>query len=957
MSTNLSNSHVPNPLVHDIGTPRYFISYDHADHANVEKIRRGIQRGPQRFAVWFDRRDLRAGSLIDPTIQQAIDICSTILFVATTNSVKSEYCQAELDRGFRKNKTIVSLCIDSNIDLPLRLSIRKFIDFSSSFEDGLNELHDFLVQDQEESQLPPVTTEPVVPTATSPGEIQPIVINKPTTRGSVHFVGRTEQCRLIEGFLSDDASSVLWIWGRSGSGKTALTCHVLDEIQRGKWTDSGRMVPIHAVSYLNQNHHSLPDWLNLLDKIRKSIPPVPGLTPREKSLASTIAHLLSGLSDHRVVLLVDHLDELIDLKTRKLTDPNLRDALQTVLTLTNHKLKVIGTSQIVPDDLPTDLLGRWDSRNLGGGLPRSEAIQLLERLAQDSSLGLQGDDKLLNELCRFTQCNPRAIETIHAVLKTNPLISPRDILRDENLPYLDDVFNALIGESYACLDEDSKAMMRVLSSSDTPVRAEVVVKTFRYDYPDIDARQVLDQLTVMQLVEKTNEGYLLQETDRRYVASQVSDCNQQDVLAGDPTTEAASLILLFNHLHKQKNYPDAVNVLTQLEPHLNQLGRYQELTECYKKLDGYFEELARKPENSDLVCRHLDRFAGIYHRLGRLDDAADYYEKGLECALNVSDRRRERRYLGNLALCMQESGDLVGSALYCMAALELARQTKDEAWEAHIWNILSDSWAGLGKISDAMRASEQALTLARENDQRESEVVALVNLGQQLEAQGYDHKAEGKCKQACEIAKDIGFQLGESAARRNLGILNLNGEKYIFAVEHLTKAIELADATQNRQLQQTTRIELATAYLLTAKLEDGEKIVNEAVQFNTPLFSPEAHSLRGIILYRLEKNSEAAKAFLKARNQAELVFNQTSAYYRALDTMGLSYCGLTLSLNEPYLDEAIIAYGAAHSLTHEPGIVRRRLLLFDALAKTDSEKKLVSVRKTIDPKGKSTITR
>ncbi|MDR4464583.1 MAG: TIR domain-containing protein [Nitrospira sp.] len=951
MSTDLSNSQVTNPLAHDIETPRYFISYDHADHTSVEKIRRGIQRGPQRFAVWFDRRNLRAGSIIDPTIQQAIDTCSAILFVATNNSVKSEYCLAELNRGLKKDKTIVSLCIDPNVDLPLRLDIRKFIDFSSSFEDGLNELHDFLVEDQEERQLPPVTTEPVVPTATPLGEIQPIVINKPPPRGSVHFVGRIQLCQLIESFISNEASSVLWIRGRPGSGKTALACHVLDEIHRGKWTDSGRLVPIHAVAYLNQNHHSLPDWLNLLDKIRKSIPPVPGLPPREKSLASTVAHLLSGLSDHRVVLLVDHVDDLIDLKTRKLTDANLCDVLQTVLTLTNHKLKVIGTSQVVPDDLPRDRLGRWDSRNLGGGLPRSEAIQLLERLAQDRGLGLQGDDKLLTELCRLTQCNPRAIETIHAVLKTNPSISPRDILRGEDLPYLDDVFNVLIGESYACLDEDSKTMMRVLSSSDTPVTAEVVAATFHCDYPDIDARQVLDQLTVMQLVEKTDEGYLLQETDRRYVAAQVSDCNQQDVLASDPTTEAASLTLRFNHLHKQKNYPGAVNVLTQLEPHLNQLGRYQELTECYKKLDGYFEELARMPENSDLVCRHLDRSAGIYHRLGQLDDAAGYYEKGLECALNVSDQRRERRYLGNLALCMQESGDLVGSMLYCLVALELARQTKDQAWEAHVWNIISDSWAGLGKISDARRASELALALARENDQRESEVVALVNLGQQYEALNEDGNAENRCNQACEIAKAIGDQLGESAARRNLGMLNLTGGKYKLAVEQLFKAIELADTTQNRQLQQTTRIELATAYLLNNKLEDAEKFANESVQYKTWFFSPEAQSLRGVIRHRMGKTSEAAESFLEAYQQAEKVFNRTSGYYRALDTMGLSFSGLVLAENSTaYLDEAIIAYGAARALTHERGIVRRRLLLFDALAKSDSEKKLASVWKTIDPK-------
>lgn len=948
MPTDLPNRETNKPLSHDGRPPLYFMSYARKDRADVENISKRVQENIQRIQIWFDKQ-IKPGDFFPSKIQEKIDECSVLFFLATKNSVGSDFCRRELNLARTKGKTIVPLRLHPKIEFPIEIQGDQCIDFSANFEGGLNELCAFLGQARQESQLPPVTTQPVVPTATSLGEIQPILINKPPPRGSVHFVGRTEQRQLIESFIANEASSVLWIWGRPGSGKTALACHVLDQIRRGEWSVPERQVPIHAVAYLNQNRHSLPDWLNLLGKIRESIPPVPGLPPREKSLASTVAHLLSGLSDHCVVLLVDYLDDLIDLKTRKLTDANLRDVLRTVLTLTNHKLKVIGTSQVVPDDLPADRLGRWDSRNLGIGLPRPEAIELLETLDQDKGLGLKGDDKLLNELCGFTQCNPRAIETVHAVLKTNPTISPRDILRDQNLPYLDDVFNVLIGESYACLDEDSKTMMQVLSLSDTPVTAEVVAAPSHGYCRNSDARQVLNQLTVMQLVEKTNEGYLLRETDRRYVAAQVSDSNQQDDLATDPTTEAASLTLRFKHLHKQKNYPGAVDILTQLEPHLNQLGRYQELTECYKKLDGYFAELARVPENSERVCRHLDRLAGIYHRLGRLDDAADYYEKGLECALNVSDQRRERRYLGNLALCMQESGDLVGSTLYCMVALELARQTKDQVWEAHVWNILSDSWAGLGKISDARRASELALTLARENDQRESEVVALVNLGQQYEALEQDGNAERRCNQACEIAEAIGYQLGESAARRNLGILNLNGDKGKLAVEHLTRAIELADATQSRQLQQSTRIELATAYLRGNKLDDAEEIANQSVQHETPLLTPEAHSLRGVIQYRLGKTSEAVKSFLDARRQADAVFKRISGYYRALDTIGLSFSGLVLADDKAYLGDAIDAYAAARELTHERGIVRHRLLLFDELAKTDSEKKLASVRKTIDP--------
>ena len=89
---------------------------------------------------------------------------------------------------------------------------------------------------------------------------------------------------------------------------------------------------------------------------------------------------------------------------------------------------------------------------------------------------------------------------------------------------------------------------------------------------------------------------------------------------------------------------------------------------------------------------------------------------------------------------------------------------------------------------------------------------------------------------------------GESAARRNLGTLKLDRHRYKQAFKDLTQAIQLADVTQNVQLQQTTRTELAIALLLDGNLGKAEAIVDEALRYDTPLFNPEARCLRGVIL-------------------------------------------------------------------------------------------------------------
>lgn len=322
-----------------------------------------------------------------------------------------------------------------------------------------------------------------------------------------------------------------------------------------------------------------------------------------------------------------------------------------------------------------------------------------------------------------------------------------------------------------------------------------------------------------------------------------------------------------------------------------------------------------------------------------------------EKILGKWNRSGECRDLVNLAIGKQESGDLIGATLYCKAALEVVRQTGDKAWEARIWNILGQMLASLGQSATAIRASECVLKLTRDyNLQREIEVIALVNLAQCQAARSDDNQAEATCVGAYRIAQEIGYELGKSLTRKVLGTIRLYRGSYESAIEDLAKAKELSDARRGSHLQQTTRIELATALLLGDKIREAEATLDEALQYDTPLFSPEAHALRGVVRQRQGKIREAAGSFYDALDKAQEVLKQTSRFYRAHDVMGLSYCGLMLAeQTNDYLEQAIEAYEAAREITKENGIVRHRGLIFDTLARTDSGMKLAPVRKVIDP--------
>ena len=943
----------------------HFISYSRShDSEFVEKLRDELQRGEPRFRVWIDQSDMQMG-IWTKQIEVAIDTCRSFLLVVSEESTKSEYVEKELLRAQTDKKPIIPLLRDSKVKMPYLAGGLQYVDFSPDrdFDKGLAQLRKFLKD-----------PEPLAPVH-QPPPTNPAVINSPPLVAPAYFQGRDEQYRIMEEFLSDDAKALFWISGRAGSGKTALACRVLERVRRGHWADPNRSVAIEAIAYVGQEHHSRSHWLKLFAELRRLLAAKRREEIRKQrrwrdknAFTLEIQNFLTGLADRRIVLLVDHVDDLIDLQTRNLTDPDLRNVLKAVLSITTHRLKVIVTSRVLPIDLPRAQQGRWHSLNLGEGLSQSEAIQLLKALDQDANVGLRdGNELLLAEICRRTQGNPLALEEVHRTLVMNPAIYPATILRDDKAFLLSNVLDILIGQSYACLDRHSKLLMQVLSVSESPVTVEAVAWIFRHYLPDIDPEQVLSRLVNMQLVRKIHDCFLLREADRRYVASQLTDgassakgstddihldrftLYQQyagyfrEIGFSDELRADAPQLHAFRFLCGAGDFEAAARILGELETRLFALGRYQELAQ-------YYEQLAGKLHDIDLERHRLDTLARIYHRLGNLARAIAYYEEGLKCVRDACNRSGECHYLASLAICKQESGDLVGTALYSMASLELAQQTGDSAQEAHIWSILGDSLASLGQIPAAIQAGERALKLARDTFQREIEVVARVNLGQYRAALGDIDHAQIECDRACRIAEAIGFQLGESAARRNLGTLKFDKHEYKKAATDLKEAMQLADVSQNVQLQQTARTELATALLLNDNLSEAEAIVGEAIRFDTPLFNPDAFSLRGVILHRQGKAREAADSFLQALKQAEVVLKRTSRLYRELDAMGLSYSGLMLSeQTDEYLDEAIGAYEAARLITNEPGIVRRMLCLFNALAQADSEKKLASIRKAIDP--------
>ncbi len=103
-----------------------------------------LNREPSIYA-WIEKRNISTEKAPEEQPREAIRTCQSLLFVATKDSVQSSSaCQSDWIQALRYKKPVIPLILHAGATLPLRLGMRKRIDFSGDFEQALTALADHL---------------------------------------------------------------------------------------------------------------------------------------------------------------------------------------------------------------------------------------------------------------------------------------------------------------------------------------------------------------------------------------------------------------------------------------------------------------------------------------------------------------------------------------------------------------------------------------------------------------------------------------------------------------------------------------------------------------------------------------------------------------------------------------------------------------------------------------------
>lgn len=225
------------------------------------------------------------------------------------------------------------------------------------------------------------------------------------------------------------------------------------------------------------------------------------------------------------------------------------------------------------------------------------------------------------------------------------------------------------------------------------------------------------------------------------------------------------------------------------------------------------------------------QFLGLANeRLGFLEEAIFYQEKGLELFQTLSRPIQVAQGLQYLANVYWKKGDYV-KALQCQqAVLDTLKKNQNPKELAAAYGTLGLIYFSLGKGQEAQVAMENALDLSRQNSTTLADhAMYLNNLGWMKLREHRLDIAVDLFRRAIEIDSAYGFSTGLAYAYRNLGWACVLSKKQKEGLFYLRKALALSRAISDPRNEVLSQFFIAKAHALNKQWPLALAILDTAI--------------------------------------------------------------------------------------------------------------------------------
>jgi tetratricopeptide (TPR) repeat protein len=662
--------------------------------------------------------------------------------------------------------------------------------------------------------------------------------------------------------------------------------------------------------------------------------------------------VLAALVDTRVVLVIDHAEELLG-PDHQIRDSALHDVLRELARSRDHLVRVLLVS--------SRPAGRWlrgfptsvFTIRVDAGLETTFARDFLKDLDQHDSIKLESmPSGRIDDLIRLSGGQPRTLELIYGSL-LDPHTNSRQLIDALSRVELQQRRALLVDRMVQRLDDGDLDVVLALAAFGRAVTADAVAYLLQQRVDRHQVETILGDLLQTRLIRRTEVGrYFLPGDDPVQVLGRIPRGTAQDRgLRPTPITQLGLLHRAAGYFAARAEaaprfmedlapqlmeielrlrggeYTVALALMAEADQHLYNWGHSHALATWREKVRGQLDSLHAEVHNLSALGR-------AWAQQGKYDEAIEFYEKALSCNDEGNDRRNGVHLRIQRSSALFNDGQATRAATGYRAALALAIGLNMAPQQAKALSGLSLCLTETGRFTEAIEHQARALNIAERSESPETiKLIAQLRLnrGETLSNIAEYEQARQNFVQARADADEAGDQILLASCDEAEAALCLDQGLIARALELAQQAAKVGSQLGNMELSLRADSTLAWAHLRNDNFESALAAARAAVRFGGrrdlgPL------ALAAIIALHRNRLDDAQGSFLQAKERAEKLHRKEPDDFQVLDTLGLVLAGLMLCRDDDDDEnEAIAAYRKARGITAETGVVDRVLRELDEL--------------------------
>lgn len=230
------------------------------------------------------------------------------------------------------------------------------------------------------------------------------------------------------------------------------------------------------------------------------------------------------------------------------------------------------------------------------------------------------------------------------------------------------------------------------------------------------------------------------------------------------------------------------------------------------------------------LCLH--RIGLIYHNLGEMQKALDYYDQALPLRRAVRDRAGEAATLNAIGIVRWNLGENQKALDYYNQALTLWREVGDRVGEAGTLGNIGIVYRGLAENQKALEYFNQVLPLMRAVGERRGEAMTLNNIGGVYSDLGEKQKALEYFSRALPLNRVMGDRVNEAGNLNNIGFIYADLGENLKALDYYNQALPLWRALGYRAGEAWTLQNVGEVYWNLGEKQKALDYYNQALPLN-----------------------------------------------------------------------------------------------------------------------------